>query len=103
MGSDPTSGPHHDGGRILDAAEGVLVALRRCTLAEAFNELARTAREHRLPALSLARALVAVAENQPRQELNLDAVEVVRNVWGNLLDRLRDRRDGAGPMAHQRP
>lgn len=81
-----TEDPRDDGSRILDTAEGILIALRRCTMAEAFSELGQAARRHRLPALSLANALVAVAENQPRQDLNLEAVEVVRDTWGSLLD-----------------
>lgn len=82
----------HNGARILDVAEGVLIAVRRCTMAQAVGELARTARRHNLPPLSLANALVAVAENQPRQDLNRAAVEVVHDTWGNLLD-LRSHRD----------
>ena len=36
------------GARILDTAHGILIALRRCTMAEAFAELVQTAREHNL-------------------------------------------------------
>lgn len=74
------------GARILDTAHGILIALRRCTMAEAFAELVQTAREHNLSPLSLAEALVALTENRSLQDLNPQAVTVVRDNWSPLLD-----------------
>jgi hypothetical protein len=38
--------PRRAGARILDTAEGVLIALRGCTLNQAFVEIVRTAKRH---------------------------------------------------------
>ena len=46
--------PRRAGARILDTAEGVLIALRGCSLNEAFVEIVQTAKAHTVSTLSLA-------------------------------------------------
>jgi hypothetical protein len=52
----------------LYRAVGVLVALRPCTLDEAFDELLDASKRHRGPPLGVARALVALAEGVGHDE-----------------------------------
>ena len=70
--------------RTLARAEGVLVALRRCTIVEAFHEIVDASHRHRVPPLRVARALVAVAEQDGNSDHS--AVAVARYEWGSLLD-----------------
>ena len=60
--------PRRAGGRILDTAEGVLIALRGCSLNQAFVEIVQTAKSHNVSTLSLADALVAMAQTQASQK-----------------------------------
>jgi hypothetical protein len=53
---------------MLDRAESVLIALRRCTTDAAFAEIASASKRHRLPTLSIAAA---------------------RYEWGSLLEQVR--------------
>jgi AmiR/NasT family two-component response regulator len=55
--------PRRAGARILDTAEGVLIALRGCSLNQAFVEIVQTAKAHNVSTLSLADALVALAQD----------------------------------------
>lgn len=73
------------GARILDTAEGVLVALRRCRLDRAFVEIMQTAKQHSLDAVSLADALVALAKNQPSTDVDDAAGAVALSTWGHLF------------------
>jgi AmiR/NasT family two-component response regulator len=68
---------------MLDRAEGVLVALRRCTVDAAFSEIVDASKRHRVPTLCIARALVALAQQAP---LDDDATAAARYEWGSLLD-----------------
>ena len=77
--------------RILDTAEGVLITLRGCTLNEAFVEIVRTAKAHNVSTLSLADALVALAQNQASQNEQDAAFGAARAAWGHLLDRAPSR------------
>jgi hypothetical protein len=73
--------------QMLDRAEGVLIALRRCTMDAAFEEIVRASKRHRVPTLSIAAALVALA-----QEPSLngdDATAAARYEWGALLEQVR--------------
>jgi hypothetical protein len=79
------------GARILDTAEGVLVALRRYRVDQAFVELMHTAKRHGINPVTLADALVAIAENQLCQDDA--AAAVARAAWGHLFD--VSGRDGA--------
>ncbi|KAA8963422.1 hypothetical protein [Mycobacterium sp.] len=74
------------GARILDTAEGVLVALRRYPLDWAFVELMQTAKRHGVNPVSLADALVALAETRPGREVDEEAAAVARRTWGQLFD-----------------
>ena len=60
--------PRRVGARILDTAEGVLIALRGCSLNQAFVEIVQTAKAHNVSTLSLADALVALAQDQTSQD-----------------------------------
>jgi hypothetical protein len=73
--------------RILDTAHGVLVTLRRYGLHQALSELAQTAKHHGVSAVSLADALLAIAQNQSTDDCDPHAVRVARQSWGLLLDR----------------
>jgi hypothetical protein len=79
--------PRRSADRILDTAEGVLVALRRYHINQAFFELAQTAKRHGITTVNLADALVALAQRQPTGDCDARAVEVARETWAFLLDR----------------
>jgi len=72
-----------DDARMLDRAEGVLIALRRCTTDAAFEEIVRASKRHRVPTLRLASALVAMVQGAP---LVGDATAAARYEWGSLLE-----------------
>src|ERR1700761_9157499 len=91
--SDRSPDPRRAGARILDTAEGVLIALRGCTLNQAFVEIVQTAKRHNVSTLSLADALVAIAQTQaPR---NVDDVGMAfvaaRATWGHFFDQTPPR------------
>jgi hypothetical protein len=72
------------GTRVLDAAKGILVGTRRCTLSEAFAEILAVAAEYEVGPLSLCRALIALAEGRP--PLHTSAAEEAAHIeWGSLL------------------
>ncbi|WP_176561967.1 ANTAR domain-containing protein [Mycolicibacterium palauense] len=78
-----------DARRTLCAAEGILVALRGCSLDEAFTDIVRTARDHNIAPLRLASALVFLAQRggSPGTPDVPEAVtNVARNAWGRLLE-----------------
>lgn len=79
----PASSERAAGARILDRAEGVLIGLRRCRVEEAFDEIVSTSRQHLVPALRVARALVELAEC--REPADDDAGAAAREQWGHLL------------------
>ena len=84
--------PRRAGARVLDTAEGVLIALRGCSLNEAFMEIAQTAKAHNVSTLSLADALVALAQNRASQDRDDAAFIAARAAWGHLLDQVRPSR-----------
>lgn len=86
--------PRRAGGRILDTAEGVLITLRGYRLNDAFIDIMHTAKHHDVEAVSLADALVAIAQNQPTADLDRTAVTTARHAWGHLL-RARTRYSAA--------
>jgi hypothetical protein len=67
----------------IDRAAGVLVALRRCGLDEAFDEIVDASKRHRVAPLALARALVALAEGTGQDDEPASAA--ARYEWGLLL------------------
>jgi hypothetical protein len=75
------------GPRSLCAAQGVLVALRRCSLDEAFIDIVQTAKRHNVAPLGLADALVAIAENDVSRYLDDDTMAAADHAWGALLSR----------------
>src|SRR5579875_2293558 len=75
--------------RILDTAEGVLVALRRYGLTHAFIDLAQTAEHYGLTPMRLADALVALAQNHHAEDCDQHALGIARLRWGALLDQNR--------------
>lgn len=77
--------PRRAGARILDTAEGVLITLRGCTLNEAFVEIVQTAKAHNVSTLSLADALVALAQAQASQDGQDAAFDAARKTWGHLF------------------
>jgi ANTAR domain len=90
--------PRRAGARILDTAEGVLIALRGCSLNQAFVEIVQTAKSHNVSTLSLADALVAIAQTQAYQDIDDAAFAAARATWGHLLDRT-----GQGPAVRPSP
>jgi len=91
--------PRRAGARILDTAEGVLIALRGCTLNQAFVEIVQTAKRHNVSTLSLADALVAIAQTQAFQnDADADAAFVAaRATWGHFFDQTPPRRPAQLP------
>ena len=77
--------PRRAGARILDTAEGVLIALRGCTLNDAFVEIVQTAKAHNVSTMSLADALVALAQDQASPDGQDAAVGAARAAWAHLL------------------
>jgi hypothetical protein len=76
----------HDGRRILDLAEGVLIGLRRYPAGEAFEELISVASRHGLSVSVVAAALVALAAGDTdAAELNPAAALAVELEWSQLL------------------
>lgn len=72
--------------RMLDMAKGVLIAVRRCTAARAFDEIVASAATCHVGALAMARALVELAEN-PAGHRHVDAAgEAAYRIWGDLFD-----------------
>jgi hypothetical protein len=69
--------------RMLDRAEGVLIALRHCSMDAAFGEIVRASKRHRVPPLSMAAALVALAQDSTIDD---DAISAARREWGTLLE-----------------
>jgi ANTAR domain len=68
---------------MLDRAEGVLVALRRCTIDAAFDEIVGASQRHNVPALQVAQALVELA--QGKEPGDGEAADVARMEWSGLL------------------
>lgn len=91
--SDRPPDPRRAGARILDTAEGVLIALRGCTFNQAFVEIVRTAKAHDVSTLSLADALVALAQDQAPPDGADAAFIAARDAWGHLLAAARRGRD----------
>ena len=77
--------PRRAGARILDTAEGVLIALRGCSLNQAFVEIVQTAKAHNVSTLSLADALVALAQDRASQDGQDAAFDTARMRWGHLF------------------
>jgi ANTAR domain len=92
--SDRLPDPRRASARILDTAEGVLIALRGCTLNQAFVEIVQTAKRHNVSTLSLADALVAMTQTQAFQNVDdADAAFVAaRATWGHFFDQAPPRR-----------
>jgi hypothetical protein len=84
--------PRRAGARILDTAEGVLIALRGCSLNQAFVEIVQTAKAHNVSTLSLADALVALTQNHGSQDGDDAALVAARAAWGHLFDTTRSSR-----------
>src|ERR1700739_1568796 len=93
--------PRRAGARILDTAEGVLLALRGCTLNQAFVEIVRTAKSHNVSTLSLADALVAIAQTPSCHDTDAAALVPPRAPGGALFARVRMKR-GASSSPPQR-
>jgi Fe-S-cluster formation regulator IscX/YfhJ len=92
--------PRRSGARILDTAEGVIIALVRCNITQAFTAIVGTAKDHNVAPLSLADALVAIAQNHATDDLDPEAVRVAHQTWGRLLD--RPRRSPEPHSSHER-
>ncbi len=85
--TDHHRGPRRSGQRNLGAAEGVLVALRHCSLYEAFTDIVQTAQRHGVAPLELADALVAIAEDDVTGEFDGAVIAAAEVAWGTLLGR----------------
>lgn len=72
------------GRQCLDTAEGVLIALRHCTVDDAFREIVGAAQQHQVPLFTLADALVTAAGGKA-DCLNTAARAAVLAEWGSLL------------------
>ena len=90
--SDSSPDPRRAGARVLDTAEGVLIALRGCSLNQAFVEIVQTAKSHNVSTLSLADALVAIAQTQSSPDVKDAAFVAAHGTWGHLMDGTGPRR-----------
>ena len=73
---------------LRQRAQGVLVALKRCSLDAAEGEIARASNRHRLDSDRVARALLRLAQDiEPEADSN--ATAVARYEWGALLPQRR--------------
>ena len=97
--SDRSPDPRRAGTRVLDTAEGVLIAVRGCTLNQAFVEIVQTAKRHNVGTLSLADALVAIAQTRAFQTAdNADAAfAAARATWGHFFDQTEPHRPARLP------
>ena len=98
--------PRRAGARVLDTTEGVLIALQGCSLNEAFVEIVQTAKAHNVSTLSLADALVALAQDQGSRDGDDAAFAAACAAWGHLVEQSRagrgvrlDDENGAVPGA----
>ena len=86
---------------VLDTAEGVLVALRRCGIESAFDELVNVAQRTSIPVFALASALVALAAGDESARIDPAARSAAQCEWGELLKGCGDasghRRSAAPP------
>jgi hypothetical protein len=71
--------------RLLAAAEGVLLALRRYTPQAAADELRKAARRHGVPLSTIALALVDLASCRPIEGTPGPAHIAAQEEWGSLL------------------
>ncbi len=88
---DGSKDPRRAGARILDTAEGVLVALRGYSLDQAFVEIVRTAKSRNVSTLSLAAALLATAQSQQYRgfsDVDDIALAAARDAWEHLFNRI---------------
>jgi hypothetical protein len=73
---------------LRQCAQGVLAALKRCSLDAAEGEIARASNRHRLDRDRVARALVRLAQDiEPEADSN--ATAVARYEWSALLPQRR--------------
>lgn len=72
--------------RLLAAAEGVLLGLRRCSSQAAADELRAAARRHGVPLSTIALALVDLASCRPLEGKPGPAHVAAQQEWGVLLD-----------------
>ncbi|CAN5776172.1 hypothetical protein BH10ACT9_BH10ACT9_13840 [soil metagenome] len=73
----------------MDIAKGVLVALRGCSPDEGFTELNAISKQYRLGTLTLARALVQLAEGSVGLTAG-PAADAAAQTWGHLVAGARD-------------
>lgn len=73
------------GVRALDRAEGVLMALRRCSCEDAFDELLEAARRQHVPVFAIALALVEMVEGNGVPGSDSAASAAADRQWGELL------------------
>jgi AmiR/NasT family two-component response regulator len=81
-----TRDPAKSDARMLDRAEGVLMALRRCTIDAAFDEIVDASKRHHVPPLRIAKALVSLAA-AANVAFDDDATAAARYEWGELFQR----------------
>ena len=92
----PSQDPRRASSRIRDTAEGVLVALRRSSLNQAFIDVVHTAKSHNTSPLSLADAPVGIAQGQPSFESDDTGFTTTREALGHRLI-LTGNRPAEGP------
>ena len=80
--------PQFAGRRILDSAEGVIIALRRCGLDDAFTELVAAAHRNGVPVFTLAMALVEMISGHDERHTTVpqQARLAAQREWASLLD-----------------
>ena len=78
--------PMLQGRRLLDLAEGILIALRHYAADAAFEELVTVAHRHGLSVSATAEALMSLAiEGDMAVHVHPEAMPAARLEWGDLL------------------
>jgi hypothetical protein len=92
--NDPTNGR-----RVLDVAEGILIALRHCSAEQAFDELVTTSTRRNVPLFALAQALINLAAGRCETEPD-HAARAVRSQWADAFDGRSEVKELAPPESH---
>ena len=92
----PVAGPSPRGGPDPRHRRRRAHRLRGCSLNQAFVEIVQTAKAHNVSTLSLADALVALAQNHRSQDGDDAALVAARAAWGHLFDTTRPSRGTRG-------
>ena len=84
-------GPHAlpgrlpEGRRVLDTAVGILVAVHRCGVAAAFQQVIAAAQRHNVSVFEIASALVALVSGDAPEASSTAGACAAEREWGDLF------------------